>query len=39
MVDTAGIDSGRVRVVEPVAVEEGEGEDDWVRCRLDLDTQ
>jgi hypothetical protein len=38
MVDTAGIDSGRVRVVEPVAVEEGEGEDDWVRCRLDIDT-
>jgi len=38
MVDTAGIDSGRVRVVEAVAVEEGEGEDDWVRCRLDIDT-
>ncbi|MBD3871739.1 MAG: DUF748 domain-containing protein, partial [Acidobacteria bacterium] len=38
MVDTAGIDSGRVRVEEPVAMEEGEGEDDWVRCRLDIDT-
>jgi len=21
-----------------VAIEEGEGEDDWVRCRLDIDT-
>ena len=36
MVDTAGVDSGRVRVVEAVAVEPGDA--DWVRCRLDVDT-
>jgi hypothetical protein len=35
MVDEAGIDPGRVRLIEAVAVEAGE--EDWVRCRLDVD--
>jgi hypothetical protein len=39
LVNGTGADAARIRVIEPVAVEEGEGEDDWVRCRLDLDTQ
>ena len=38
MIDTAGVAPAGIRIIEPVAVEEGEGEDDWVRCRLDVDT-
>jgi hypothetical protein len=37
MVDSAGIDPARIRIIEPVAVEPGDA--DWVRCRLDIDTQ
>jgi hypothetical protein len=36
MVDTAGTDPARIRIIEPVAVEPGDA--DWVRCRLDVDT-
>jgi len=38
LVDGTSADAARIRIIEPVAVEEGEGEDDWVRCRLDIDT-
>jgi len=38
LVDGTGADAARIRIIEPVAVEEGEGEEDWVRCRLDIDT-
>lgn len=34
LVDGTGAEHARIRIIEPVAVEESEGEDDWVRCRL-----
>jgi hypothetical protein len=37
LVDEKGIDSARVRIIGAVAVEEPSG-DEWVRCRLDVDT-
>jgi hypothetical protein len=36
LVDQQGIDSARVRIIDPVAIEESSG-DGWVRCRLDVD--
>jgi hypothetical protein len=37
LVDTQAIDPARVRVIDSIPVEEPSG-DEWVRCRLDVET-
>jgi len=37
LVDGQGIDPTRLRIIDPVAAEEP-SDDDWVRCRLDVET-
>ena len=36
IIEAEGGDASRVRVIDPVAIEEGAG-DGWVRCRLDIE--
>jgi len=37
LVDELGVAAGRVRIIDPVTLEESQ-DDKWVRCRLDVDT-